>query len=88
MDFWKGNRIDGHFELPASEVAARFLKWYRAQPEDSLERSQRLEVALRYWLSVPAGLDSAWEAEHGGESLEDVLSRVLAALDEEAGAPS
>lgn len=60
MKFWKGNRLDGEYDMPVTEVAAQFAAWYKANPD---EVGGNLERELRYWLTSKDGLDSVWVDE-------------------------
>jgi hypothetical protein len=61
MKFWKGNRIDGEFDMPVADVAAQFAAQY-----DADTAGWPLERELRGWLTGKDGLDSVWVDEDNG----------------------
>lgn len=88
MQFWKGNRTDAQFEMPAAEVAAKFTEWIKAQPGFGEAHSEglitgsglNLERLLRHWLTSPEHFNSVWEAESravfGPESFDGIYDTV------------
>jgi hypothetical protein len=77
VQFWKGNRADAGFEMPVSEVAARFVSWWN---EGAHNQTMPLERALRHWLTARNHFDSVWEAENhnifGRESFDGLYDLV------------
>ena len=74
MKFWKGNKIDGEFDMPVREVAAKFVEWSRATAP---EGEANLERSLRYWLTSSEHFDSVWVDETGDESFAVLYQIVL-----------
>lgn len=72
MQFWKDNKISGEYEMPVAEVAAKFIKWFRAEDgsDDVVRDGMPLERLLRWWMTSKEGRGSSWEAESGAESFE------------------
>lgn len=61
MKFWKGNRVDGEFEMPVEEVAERFFAAGAHQTEKAA--AWPLDRTLRDWLTSKDGLDAVWDDE-------------------------
>lgn len=86
MKFWRGNRVDAEFELPAAEVADMFIKWYDVQlgaeelRKDTALLNRGLENLIRGWLTDPTCFNSVWEAENrsvfGDESFDGLYDLV------------
>lgn len=88
MKFWKGNRADAEFEMPAAEVAERFIAWLDKQDGATELRADHpllatgLERLLRHWMTSrgPDGFDSVWEDENraifGEESFDGIYDHV------------
>lgn len=77
MEFWKGNRADAGFEMPAAEVADKFMEWARSEgagPE--MLAGLPLERVIRYWLTATEHFNSVWESEHGPESFDHLYEEV------------
>jgi hypothetical protein len=77
MKFWQGNRIDGEFDMPVSEVAAQFAEWFSSQPQADRMAAIPMERHLRYWLTSSEHFNSVWEAEQGDESFAGLLDCAL-----------
>jgi hypothetical protein len=64
MEFWKGNKVDGRFEMPVAEVAAQYMAWANSQgvEADHLQ-GLPIERSLRWWLTSPEHFNAVWVDE-------------------------
>lgn len=81
MKFWRGNRIDGEFDQPASEVADQFTAWYRSElASDRRNADIPLERTLRFWLADAGHFNCTWTDERGDESFDVLFEAVRARI--------
>lgn len=86
MKFWRGNRVDAEFELPAVEVADQFMAWFDSQlgadelRADAPLLQTGLEKLIRFWMTGHDHFNSVWEAENrtvfGDESFDGIYDTV------------
>jgi len=60
FDFWKDNKIDGHYQLTEGELTKRFKKWL-ATKEEAWMAYYSSERAIRLFITDGEGLSSAFE---------------------------
>jgi hypothetical protein len=78
MIFWRHNKIDQRFEMPAAEVADRYLAYAESEGVKAEHLAGLpIERSLRYWLTSGDHFDAVWTDETGDESFDTLFNAVL-----------
>lgn len=74
FDFWKDNKIAGHYSLTETELRETFKTWLRTKEKAWIDYYSS-ERAIRLFITEGAGLNSAFE-EKDFDAMYRCLSRV------------